>query len=147
MAKGGGGGANADDGGGGADDEYYLCLPGRRAHATAGRRMASLSTSRPPSSDAIRRRGGHCTCRSFFQNIKGAVGGGIGGMGGPVPTAAAAAAARAGAADGPATCKHLLAAALMTHVLPWSMMTGGGAEIEVVDDREFARLVARASIG
>jgi hypothetical protein len=145
MAKGGGGGAaNADDGDGAG--EYYLCLPGRRAHATAGRRRASASpsTSRPPSRDAaiLRRRGGHCTCRSFFQNIKGAIRG-TGGGG-----ATAAPAREGGAADGPATCKHLLAAALMPYVLPWSTMAGsGGAEIEIVDDREFARLVARASIG
>ena len=144
MAK--GGGAGAADAGDGAD-EYYLCLPGRGAHATAGRRRAaaSLSTSRPPSRDAaiLRRRGGHCTCRSFFQNIKGASGGAGGGG------ATAASAREGGAADGPATCKHLLAAMLMPHVLPWSTMTGGGggAEIEIVDDREFARLVARASIG
>ncbi|KAL3817816.1 hypothetical protein ACHAXA_002683 [Cyclostephanos tholiformis] len=47
-------------------------------------------------------------------------------------------------------CKHLLAAMIMPHVLPWSGPDRDAVEkvdVEVIDDREFASLIARASIG
>ena len=113
-----GGDGGGDDGEGGRG--YYLCLLGDgRAD---GRSLLTDGESRV-------RRPLHCTCRSYLQNTM--TGGGRG-----VPPAATAAA--------PDPCKHLLASILMPHLLPWSRRS---EVAEVVDDKEFARLMLAASIG
>lgn len=111
------------DGGGDEEDErgYYLCLLGDAR--SDGRSLLADGASRV-------RRPLHCTCRSYLQNTM-AGGGGRGAL----PSATDAA---------PDPCKHLLASILMPHLLPWSRRP---AWAEVVDDKEFARLMLAASIG
>jgi len=99
-------------------NQFYLCLLGRDRDNTWNR---------------MQRWGVHCTCRSFFQNLKGGRSN------------------KGSTSDGMASsncqtivCKHLLAVILMPHLLPWSEK---GVKIEVVDDRQFAKVVSRASIG
>ncbi|KAL3795922.1 hypothetical protein HJC23_002193 [Cyclotella cryptica] len=99
-------------------NEFYLCLLGRD-RANAWNRM--------------QRWGMHCTCRSFFENTKGgrsSKGGTIGGM---APLSCQT-----------VLCKHLLAVILMPHLLPWNEK---GMKVEIIDDREFAKVISRASIG
>ncbi|KAL7486462.1 hypothetical protein ACHAW6_012066 [Cyclotella cf. meneghiniana] len=99
-------------------NQFYLCLLGR---------------DRANNWNRMQRLGVHCTCRSFFQNIKGGKSN------------------KGSTSDGLASlncqtivCKHLLAVILMPHLLPWSEK---GVKIEVVDDRQFAKVVSKASIG
>ena len=112
------------DGGGDEEEEqYYLCLLGDgRAD---GRSLLADGRSRV-------RRPLHCTCRSYMQNVMTG-----GGGRGALPAAAAA-------APSPDPCKHLLASILMPHLLPWSRRS---ELAEVVEDKEFARLMLAASIG
>mmetsp|Transcript_6611 Transcript_6611/g.11778 ORF Transcript_6611/g.11778 Transcript_6611/m.11778 type:complete len:279 (+) Transcript_6611:238-1074(+) len=110
-------------------DDYYLCLLGRdridrRALLTNNHGWAK-----------IHRQGAHCTCRSFFQNIKG----------GSRSSSAKSSEVSLPSCSNVVVCKHLLAAIIMPHLLPWSKT--GGIEDEIVDDREFAKLIMRASIG
>lgn len=122
-------------------DDYYLCLLGRDR---IDRRAALLAKNNNRNGWArVRRRGIHCTCRSFFQNMK-VGGGGRSSSSSQANDAVSSKPARPDDYD-VVVCKHLLAAILMPHMLPWS--GAGGVEEEVVDDREFAKLVMRASIG
>lgn len=109
-------------------DDYYLCLLGKDQIS----RRALLTNKHGWSK--IQRQGAHCTCRSFFQNIKG----------GSRSTSAKNSEASIPPCSNVVVCKHLLAAILMPHLLPWSRTS---VVHEDVDDREFAKLVMRASIG
>ena len=112
-------------------DEYYLCIIPKMRNwrgVIGGKGSGGI------------RSGAHCTCRSFSQNILS------GGHGGrrhsrhvqispslyPV-----------------VTCKHILAAKLMPHLLLHSDSDGSDSNnnFELVDDRLFARLLAGSSIG
>lgn len=108
-------------------NDYYLCLLGREQ---TNRRALLTSTG---GYSKIYRQGAHCTCRSFFQNIKGGTKRSTSDA--PTPSCSN---------DNVVVCKHLLASILMPHLLPWSV---NGIEDEIVDDREFAKLLMRASIG
>eukprot|EP00580_Thalassiosira_gravida_P018289 CAMPEP_0201662850 /NCGR_PEP_ID=MMETSP0494-20130426/4832_1 /ASSEMBLY_ACC=CAM_ASM_000839 /TAXON_ID=420259 /ORGANISM="Thalassiosira gravida, Strain GMp14c1" /LENGTH=321 /DNA_ID=CAMNT_0048141317 /DNA_START=158 /DNA_END=1123 /DNA_ORIENTATION=+ len=134
--------------------QYYLCHLGRdridrRAMMMMMMMMLPPTSSRGCRANIYHRVGAHCTCRSFFQNIKG------GGGGGRSSTSSSSTSAKSSEALVPISssscsnnivvCKHLLAAILAPHLLPWS--ENGGMEDEVVDDREFAKLIMRASIG
>lgn len=95
--------------------QFYLCLLGRDRCVIRG---SEGKAARDP--QRLRRKGMHCTCRSFFERVKASS-----------PT------------DSVAVCKHLLAAILAPHLLP-----GGRDGVEsIVDDRDFAKLVTRASVG
>jgi hypothetical protein len=96
--------------------EFYLCLLGRDKVSARNR---------------VHRRGMHCTCRSFLQNIKG-------GRSGKNSSETSSSSCQNIA------CKHLLAVILMPHLLPWNEKV---VDVETLEDREFAKLVARASIG
>jgi len=109
-------------------DEYYLCLLGRDQID----RRALLTNKH--GWRKIQRQGAHCTCRSFFQNIKG----------GSRSSSAKNSETSIPSWANIVVCKHLLAAILMPHLLPWSRT---GVVHEDVDDKEFAKLVMRASIG
>mmetsp|Transcript_15955 Transcript_15955/g.34408 ORF Transcript_15955/g.34408 Transcript_15955/m.34408 type:complete len:329 (-) Transcript_15955:177-1163(-) len=132
---------------------YYLCLLGRdRIDRRAMMMMMMMSpprSSRGRRANIYRRVGAHCTCQSFFQNIKGGGGGGR-----SLSSTSSSLSAKSSEALVPTSpscsnnvvvCKHLLAAILAPHLLPWS--ENGGMEYEVVDDREFAKLIMRTSIG
>ncbi|KAL9179499.1 hypothetical protein ACHAXT_008789 [Thalassiosira profunda] len=110
-------------------DEYYLCLLGREQIDRRASQASNGGWAR------MHRKGMHCTCRSFFQNIKG---------GGRSSSSKSHELPSAPTCTDIVLCKHLLAAILMPHVLPWS---GSGVKEEIVDDKEFAKLVVRASIG
>ncbi|KAL7545033.1 hypothetical protein ACHAWF_010691 [Thalassiosira exigua] len=110
-------------------DEYYLCLLGRDGID----RRASFASN--DGWARVHRRGMHCTCRSFFQNMNG----------GCRTSSSKGEVLSSPICPDAVVCKHLLAAILMPHMLPWSI--GGGAAEETVDDKQFAKLVMRASIG
>lgn len=114
-------------------DDYYLCLLGRDQID----RRALFTNNDNHGWAKIQRRGMHCTCRSFFQNMKG---------GSRSSSSSKANEPTSFTTDDVVVCKHLLAAILMPHLLPWSSKICG-VEGEVVDDREFAKLVMHASIG
>lgn len=115
-------------------DDYYLCLLGRDQID----RRALFTNNDNHGWAKIQRRGMHCTCRSFFQNMKG---------GSRSSSSSKANEPTSFTTDDVVVCKHLLAAILMPHLLPWSSSKIGEVEGEVVDDREFAKLVVHASIG
>ena len=110
-------------------DEYYLCLLGREQIDRRASQASNCGWAR------MHRKGMHCTCRSFFQNIKG---------GSRSSSSKSHELPSAPTCTDIVVCKHLLAAMLMPHLLPWS---GSGVTEEIVDDKEFAKLVVRASIG
>jgi len=114
-------------------DDYYLCLLGRDQIE----RRSSFTRNRK--GGRVYRQGAHCTCRSFFQNIKG-------GSRSSSSTKSSSEASMPNCSN-VVVCKHLLAAVLMPHMLPWSKSGGVDMEVEVVDDRYFAKLIMRASIG
>ena len=107
-------------------DEYYLCLIPR--HGFGGIDWG-----------AGIRGGAHCTCRSFFQNI--ITGGGHGGRRHchQIPLSSSA--------NAVVTCKHVLAAKLMPHLLLFGSDGNFLDDVEIVDDRLFAMLLMRASMG
>ena len=122
-----------------AAEEHYLCLLGREERDRGASRASGGGGGRTPPR-VRRRRGMHCTCRAFFQNVGG--GGGIGGGGGASPVGRGGPRGVPGSSPDAVVCKHLLAAILLPHLLP-----AGDAEAEIVDDRDFAWWLARASVG
>ncbi|KAL7444355.1 hypothetical protein ACHAXH_009955 [Discostella pseudostelligera] len=110
-------------------DDYYLCLVPRLDR----RGFGSIDCG------AGIRGSAHCTCRSFFQNI--ITGGGHGGRRHchQMPLSSSL--------NTVVTCKHVLAAKLMPHVLLSGSDGNFLDDVEIVDDRLFARLLMRASIG
>lgn len=120
-------------------DDYYLCLLGR---GQIDRR--ALFANENGRSSKIHRQGAHCTCRSFFQNIKG----GSRYNSSSKSNETSSSIPSSSCSSNVVVCKHLLAAILMPHLLPWSSKTGVvGDDYEIVEDRRFAKLVMRASIG
>mmetsp|Transcript_30982 Transcript_30982/g.52953 ORF Transcript_30982/g.52953 Transcript_30982/m.52953 type:complete len:298 (-) Transcript_30982:164-1057(-) len=113
--------------------DYYVCILGRDGID----RCATYSNIRRGA--RVRRRGAHCTCRSFFQNMKG------GNSRSSSTSKSSNEVSVPSYSNHVIVCKHLLAAILMPHLLPWSQ--NGGIDDEVLDDREFAKLIMRASIG
>ena len=103
------------------DNDYYLVLPGK---------------DRTDAYNQVHRRGMHCTCRSFLNNIKG---------GGRKNSNNHAAATTDNVAffSQSIICKHLLAVILMPHLMPWRM---DGVGVEVLEDRKFAKLVASCQV-
>jgi hypothetical protein len=95
------------------ENDHYLCLLGKE---------------RTDALHQVHRRGMHCTCRSFLNNIKG------GGRKGSVGDATISQSI---------ICKHLLALTLMPHLMPWSKRD---ADVEVLEDRVFAKLIASCQI-
>ena len=87
----------------------------------------SSSTTTPPPH--------YCSCRSYFQNMKG------------MNDKDTSMEERGGGECEGVVCKHLLAILLMPHLPPWSNVVGGGMKVETVNDKVFARLVSYASIG
>ena len=133
-------------------DEYYLCIMGK--DKLLDQRSLLNSNNDSGGWGKIQRRGAHCTCRAFSQNIKG----GNNGRSSQSQSSSSAKGSsnsrnEAGTAhsSNAVVCKHLLAAILIPHMLPWSDnetdSCGGGMEDEIVDDKEFAKLIMRASIG
>ena len=104
-------------------NDYYLCLLGRDRTDRRAQLTSTAGCSR------IYRHGAHCTCRSFFQNIKG--------------VSRSSSTSKPSCSNG-GVCKHLLATILMPHLLPWSRT---GVVSEIVDDRKFAKLIMGASVG
>ena len=125
-------------------DEYYLCLMGREK---IDRRTVMNSNSNNNSGSSavwckVQRQGAHCTCRSFSQNIKG----GNSRSSSSSPKRNNDSSTQLVVNSNAVVCKHLLAAILLPHMLPWSK-PGCELEDEIVDDREFAKLISKASIG
>ena len=108
-------------------DEYYLCLIPRL------RNWPGVGGN---GSGSIRGAGAHCTCRSFLHNIISA--GGHGGRRNCRQMTVSS------SLNTVVTCKHVLAAKLMPHLL---LSSSDDNNLEIVDDRLFARLLTRASIG
>ena len=128
-------------------DEYYLCIMGRDTFD----HHSLLCDNSSGCWAKIQRKGAHCTCRSFSQNIKG--GNSSSGRASFSPSVKSSGGDAASTTTGTTSslnniviCKHLLAAILMPFMLPWSKPDCGVQE-EIVDDREFAKFVMRASIG
>lgn len=96
------------------DNDHYLVLLGR---------------DRTDAYNQVHRRGMHCTCRSFLNNING---------GGRKSNAAAEMISNQNI-----ICKHLLAVILMPYLMPWRK---DGVDVEVLDDKEFAKLIASCPI-
>lgn len=131
-------------------DDYYLCLLGRD-RVTIDNNNAFKTSKGTYLCTPHHRIGMHCTCRSFFHNIKGSGSGGSGGGGrfksngerSPSGKASSYSSSSSGG-NNSVVCKHLLAVILMPHLLPWRSQ---GVEEDVVDDKLFTKLVMRASIG
>ena len=123
-------------------DEYYLCLMGREK---IDRRAVMNNNNNDRSSSGVwckvQRQGAHCTCRSFSQNIKGG-----NNRSSSSPKRNNDSSTQLVVNSNAVVCKHLLAAILLPHMLPWSK-PGCELEDEIVDDREFAKLISKASIG
>jgi len=126
-------------------DEYYLCLMGREK--IDRRTVMSNNNDGTTSSSGVwckvQRQGAHCTCRSFSQNIKG---GNSRSSSSSSPKRNNDSSTQSVMNSNAVVCKHLLAAILLPHMLPWSK-SGCELEDEIVDDREFAKLISKASIG
>ena len=123
-------------------DNYYLCLLGRNRviidNSNAYKTSNGTCLCTPQ-----HRIGMHCTCRSFFHNIKGS--GSASDKSGRSPIGKASYNNNSsGGGNNSIVCKHLLAVILMPHLLPWR--TQGVVE-DVVDDKVFTKLVMKASIG
>jgi hypothetical protein len=129
-------------------DDYYLCLLGRD-RVTIDNSNAFKTSKGTYLCTPHHRIGMHCTCRSFFHTIKGS-GSSSGGGGGRFKSNGERSPSRKTSYSGSSNnncsivCKHLLAVILMPHLLPWRAQ---GVEEDVVDDKLFAKLVMRASIG
>lgn len=123
-------------------DEYYLCIMGRDTFD----HHSLLCDNSSGCWAKIQRKGAHCTCRSFSQNIKGGNSSSGRASFSPSVKSSGGDAASTTTATSIVICKHLLAAILMPFMLPWSKPDCDVQE-EIVDDREFAKLVMRASIG
>ena len=126
-------------------DEYYLCLMGREKN---DRRTVMNHNNNGISSSSgvwckVQRQGAHCTCRSFSQNIKG---GNSRSSSSSSPKRNNDSSTQLVMNSNAVVCKHLLAAILLPHMLPWNK-SGCELEDEIVDDREFAKLISKASIG
>ena len=100
-------------------NDYYLCLLGR---------------DKSDSYNQIHRRGMHCTCKSFLNNIRGSSRKST--SGGDNATT------NAGYSHN-IICKHLLAVILMPHLMPWCKE---GVGVEVLEDKVFAKLIASCQI-
>lgn len=112
-------------------DEYYLCLLPRLRN----RRGFECG------SGIVDIRGGvHCTCRSFFQNV-------LGGRHGGRRHCQSRHVQISSSLNAVVTCKHILAAKLMPHLLLSGSDGTDENEFETVDDRLFAKLLSQASIG
>lgn len=98
------------------DNDNYLIMPGKE---------------RTDASHQVHRRGMHCTCRSFLNNIKG----------GGRKSGGANDLVMHGSQN--IICKHLLAVILMPHVMPWNK---DGVSVEALGDREFAKVIASCQI-
>jgi len=125
-------------------DEYYLCLMGREK---IDRRAVMNHNNNGISSSSgvwckVQRQGAHCTCRSFSQNIRG---GNSRSSSSSSPKRNNDSSTQSVMNSNAVVCKHLLAAILLPHMLPWK--PGYELEEEIVDDREFAKLISKASIG
>jgi len=131
-------------------DDYYLCLLGRD-RVTIDNNNAFKTSKGTYLCTPQHRIGMHCTCRSFFHNIKGSGSGGSGGgrfkSNGSERSPSGKASSYSSSSNGGnnnVVCKHLLAVILMPHLLPWRSQS---VEEDVVDDKLFTKLVMRASIG
>lgn len=133
-------------------DDYYLCLHGRDK-VSIDNNNAFKTSKGTYLCNPHHRIGMHCTCRSFFHNIKGSSsssgsGGGRfksnGGERSPTGKASSSLSYNSISNNNSIVCKHLLAVILMPHLLPWREQ---GVEEDVVDDKLFTKLVMRASIG
>ena len=104
-----------------ATDDYYLCLMGREK---IDRRavMNNNNNNNISSSSAVwckvQRQGAHCTCRSFSQNIKG--GNSRSSSSSSSPKRNNDSSTQSAVNSNAVVCKHLLAAILLPHMLPWS---------------------------
>ena len=125
-------------------DDYYLCLLGRDK-LTIDSTHSSIGTSKGTYLCTPQHRiGMHCTCRSFFHNVKG--------DSGRFKSNDERSPSRSNSSSSSSSnnnkrnivCKHLLAVILMPHLLPWRK---DGVEEDIVDDKMFAKLVMKASIG
>lgn len=127
-------------------EEYYLCLLGRERFNNPSRRTLFSNNNHPTNGyqNRVYRTGAHCTCRSFFQNIKGGNNNRSSLSTKRSDNTETTNFVVSSKADTAVVCKHLLAAILMPHLLPWSNKP---MEEEIVEDKEFAKLVMRASIG
>eukprot|EP00984_Skeletonema_dohrnii_P004796 scaffold1681_cov113-Skeletonema_dohrnii-CCMP3373.AAC.5 len=130
-------------------DDYYLCLLGRD-RVTIDNNNSFKTSKGTYLCTPHHRIGMHCTCRSFFHNIKGSGSGGSGGgrfksNGERSPSGKASSSySSSSGGNNNVVCKHLLAVILMPHLLPWRSQS---VEEDVVDDKLFTKLVMRASIG
>jgi hypothetical protein len=122
--------------------DYYLCLLGRDRPSPRPFTRTQLNDNNY-CNVKLQRRGIHCTCRSFFQNITG----------GRAPSkhnnnnnnsSSSNHSTNSIGKDESIICKHILAAILMPQLLPWSEK---GVDVDIVEDRMFAKMVMRASIG
>ena len=125
-------------------DDYYLCLLGRDKLTIDSTHSAIRTSQGTYLCTPQHRIGMHCTCRSFFHNVKG--------DSGRFKSNDERSPSRGGRNSGNSSnnnksnivCKHLLAVILMPHLLPWRK---DGVEEDIVDDKMFAKLVMKASIG
>ena len=134
-------------------DDFYLCIMGKDKLLDQ-RSLLNSNNNDSGGWDKVQRCGAHCTCRAFSQNIKGGNNGrssqsqSSSSAKGSSSRNEAASSATAHSSNA-VVCKHLLAAILLPHMLPWSNNETGscGMEDEIVEDKEFAKLIMRASIG
>mmetsp|Transcript_16032 Transcript_16032/g.33533 ORF Transcript_16032/g.33533 Transcript_16032/m.33533 type:complete len:255 (-) Transcript_16032:144-908(-) len=110
-------------------EHYYLCLLG--CH-----RSNIHAVIRGDKSGRIYRQGAHCTCRSFFQRIKGD------GKTFSRSRNSAAGVEEVEPLPESVACKHLIALILIPHLLPWRKI---GVDEEIVDDRVFAKMAMKAT--
>ena len=128
-------------------DDYYLCLLGRDKLTFDSTHSAIRTSQGTYLCTPQHRIGMHCTCRSFFHNVKGV--GTVGGSGRyksndeRSPTRSNSSSS-SNSNKSNIVCKHLLAVILMPHLLPWRK---DGVEEDIVDDKMFAKLVMKASVG
>ena len=124
-------------------DDYYLCLLGRDK-LTIDCTHSSIRTSQGTYLCTPQHRiGMHCTCRSFFHNVKGD-NGRFKSNDERSPSRGRNSSSSSSNNKSNIVCKHLLAVILMPHLLPWRK---DGVEEDIVDDKMFAKLVMKASIG
>ncbi|KAL7451409.1 hypothetical protein ACHAWC_003251 [Mediolabrus comicus] len=124
-------------------DDYYLCLLGRDKFTIDSTHSAIRTSQGTYLCTPQHRIGMHCTCRSFFHNVKG--------DSGRYKSNDERSPSRSNSNNNSnnsnksnIVCKHLLAVILMPHLLPWRK---DGVEEDIVDDKMFAKLVMKASIG
>ena len=131
-------------------DDYYLCLLGRDKLTIDSTHSAIRTSQGTYLCTPQHRIGMHCTCRSFFHNVKGVGTAAAAGGSGRYKSNDERSPSRSNSSSSSNSnntnivCKHLLAVILMPHLLPWRK---DGVEEDIVDDKMFAKLVMKASVG